>query len=171
VGCAKMCAKREDWNGALEYYAQALTLVEENDTENKGDYYLASATILMDKLRRYTDARTFARRAMEAKPSLSGKCYLLIGLCYASTQPYQAPEYPAAKAAILNKTVYWAAVDQFQKARQYEDCADDAAKLIAAYSKYFPTKEEIFDLPAAFGEGFFIVGGWINERTTCRPAK
>jgi len=171
VGCAKMCSKKEDWEGALQYYAAALTLVEEDDVENKGDYYLASATILMDKLHRYADARTFARRSMEAKPSLAGRCYLLIGMCYAATQPYQAPAYPAAAAAILNKTVYWAAVDQFQKAKAYEDCAEDAAKLIAAYSKYFPTKEEIFDLPAAFNEGFFIVGGWINEKTQCRPAK
>jgi len=171
VGCAKMCIKKEDWEGALGYYTQALTLVEEGNEEVKGEYYLSMATILMDKLHRYADARTLSRRAMEADPTKAGRCYLLIGLCYAASQPYQAPEYPAAKAAILNKTVFWAAVDQFQKAKAYADCAEDAAKLIAAYSKYFPTKEEIFDLPAAFGDGFFIVGGWINERTTCRPAK
>jgi len=171
VGCAKMCVKKEDWENAVAYYVQALDLVDEATPENKGDYYLAMATIMMDKLHRYTDARTFARRAMDANSSLSGRCYLLIGLCYAAAQPYQAPEYPAAKAAILNKTVFWAAVDQFQKAKQYEDCADDAAKLIAAYSKYFPTKEDLFDLQAVFVDGYFIVGGWINEKTTCRPAK
>jgi len=171
AGCAKMCTKKEDWTGALDYYAAALSLIEDDTDEDRADYYLAMATILMDKLHRYSDARTMARRAMEADPSKAGRSYLLIGLCYAASQPYQAPEYPAAKAAILNKTVYWAAVDQFQKARQYEDCAVDAAKLIAAYSKYFPTKEEMFDLPAAFSEGYFIVGGWINEKTTCRPAK
>jgi len=171
AGCAKMCVKKEDWEGALGYYAQALTLVDEETDVNKGDYRLAMATILMDKLQRYVDARTIARRAMEDNPNLSGRCYLLIGLCYAASKPYAAPAYPAAAAAILNKTVFWAAVDQFQKAKAYEDCADDAAKLIAAYSKYFPTKEEIFDLPAAFGDGTFIVGGWINEKTTCRPAK
>jgi len=171
AGCAKMCAKKEDWEGALGYYSQALTLVEDEMDEDKGDYRLAMATILMDKLQRYADARTIARRAMDDNPKLSGRCYLLIGLCYAASKPYAAPAYPAAAAAILNKTVFWAAVDQFQKAKQYEDCAEDAAKLIAAYSKYFPTKEEIFDLPAAFGDGTFIVGGWINEKTTCRPAK
>ncbi len=171
AGCAKMCGKKEDWDGAIEYYREALSLVEEDAMENQGDYYLAMATIMMDKLHRNADARTFARRAMEANPALSGRCYLLIGLCYAASQPYQAPEYPAAKAAIMNKTVFWAAVDQFQKARQYEDCAEDAAKLIASYSKYFPTKEEMFDLPGEFGSGTFIVGGWINEKTICRAAK
>jgi len=171
AGCAKMCIKKEDWTGALEYYSAALSLLEEGADSDKGDYYLSMATILMDKLHRYADARTMARRAMESDPSKSGRCYLLIGLCYAAAQPYQAPEYPAAKAAILNKTVFWAAVDQFQKAKQYPDCADDATKLIAAYSKYFPSKVDLFDLQAVFGDGYFIVGGWINEKTTCRPAR
>jgi len=28
----------------------------------------------------------------------------------------------------------------------------------------------MFDLPNEFGEGTFLVGGWVNERTTCRAA-
>ena len=34
-----------------------------------------------------------------------------------------------------------------------------------------PTKEEMFDLPNELGGSTFIVGGWINEKTVCRPAK
>jgi len=171
AGCAKMCIKKEDWTGALEYYVQAISLVPEDADENKGEYYMSMATILMDKMHRYPEARTMARRAMEADPTKAGRAYLLTGLCYAASQPYNAAEISAAKAAILNKTVFWAAVDQFQKAKAYEDCAEDAAKLIAAYSKYFPTKEDLFDLQVVFGDGYFIVGGWINEKTQCRPAK
>jgi len=51
------------------------------------------------------------------------------------------------------------------------EVADDANKLIASYSKYFPTKEEIFDLPELQDGASFTVGGWINETTTCRAAK
>ena len=100
-----------------------------------------------------------------------GRCFILIGLCYTQAKPYSDKDYPAAKAAILNKTVYWAAVDKFQRAKQVEPaCTDDANRLIAAYSKYFPTKEDMFDLPNEFSEGMFIVGGWINEKTVCRAA-
>ena len=108
---------------------------------------------------------------MEVLPG-QGRCYILIGCCYAAAKPYSESDYPAAKCAILNKTVFWAAVDQFVKAKTIDQsCTDDANKLIAAYSKYFPTKEEMFDLPGEFGSGTFIVGGWINEKTTCRSAK
>ncbi len=172
VGCAKMCMKKEDWNGAIDYYKQAISLIGEDSEEDARDEYLyAIAYILMDKLHRYADARMFARNSMESNPAKAGRCYILIGLCYASSQPYQAPDFPAARTPILNKTVFWAAVDQFNKAKQYEDCVDDANKLIATYSKYFPTKEELFDLADVFSGSTFIVGGWINEKTICRPAK
>ncbi|MCQ2330733.1 MAG: hypothetical protein MJZ55_01950 [Paludibacteraceae bacterium] len=173
VGCAKMSYKKEDWKGAIDYYMEALALIAEevDEEEDRADYQFAIASIMMDKLHRYADARSYARSSMETNPAKAGRCYLLIGMCYAASQPYSSSDYPAAKAAILNKTVFWAAVDQFQKARQYEDCAEDAAKLIASYSKYFPTKEEMFDLPGEFGSGTFIVGGWINEKTICRAAK
>ena len=140
------------------------------DKQDLADYQYLIALIYYSNLHRYSDARTYARLSLETKPN-QGRCYNLIGLCYASSNPYSNSDYPAAKAAILNKTAFWAAVDQFQKAKQYEDCAEDAAKLIASYSKYFPTKEEMFDLPGEFGSGTFIVGGWINGKTTCRAAK
>ena len=125
------------------------------------------AFINFDKMKNYTEARRYARMSLEAN-QMQGRCYILIGLCYASAKPYTDG---SAKAAILNKTVFWAAVDQFQKAKQVEpSCAEDANKLINNYSKYFPTKEDMFDLPNEFGEGTFIVGGWINERTVCRAA-
>ena len=90
---------------------------------------------------------------------------------YAASKPYSEQEY-AAKAQILNKTVFWAAVDQFARAKQVdESIAELASKYISEYSKYFPTKEEMFDLPNEFSAPTFLVGGWINERTSCRPAR
>ena len=77
-----------------------------------------------------------------------------------------------AKAAILNKSVFWVAVDKFQKAKMVDpDVTEDANKLIASYSKYFPTKEEIFDLPELHEGESFTVAGWIRESTTCRAAR
>ena len=171
AGCAKMCMKKEDWRGAINYYQEALSLIEDEEDDDRDDYLYYIAYIYMDKLHNYSEARTFARRSLEVLPN-QGRCYILIGCCYAAAKPYSENEYPAAKCAILNKTVFWAAVDQFVKAKNVDpSCEDDANKLIAAYSKYYPTKEEMFDLPNEFSGGSFIVGGWINERTICRPAK
>lgn len=167
AGCAKMCMKKEDWKGAIAYYEEALKLVEDENDDDIDDYLYNIAFIYFDKLKNYTEARRYARMSLEANPQ-QGRCYILIGYCYASARPYTDG---SAKAAILNKTVFWAAVDKFQKAKQVDpSCAEDANKLINTYSKYFPTKEDMFDLPNEFGGGTFIVGGWINEATTCRAA-
>lgn len=171
AGCAFMCLKKEDWNGAIEYYKEAINLVEEANDEDLPDYYYRIAIVYFDKLKRYVDARTYARQSLDQDPN-QGRCYILIGLCYASSKPYSENDYPAAKAAILNKTVFWAAVDKFNKAKQVDpSCTDEVNKLISTYAKYFPTKEEMFDLPNEFSSGTFTVGGWINEQTACRPAK
>lgn len=170
AGCARMCMKKEDWKGAIDYYQEALNLIEDVDDDDRDDYLYNIAYIFFDKLKNPMEARRYARMSLDADPK-QGRCYLLIGYCYASAKPYSDKDYPAAKAAILNKTVFWAAVDQFVRAKQVdESCADDANRLINTYSKYFPTKEDMFDLPNEFGEGTFIVGGWINEKTVCRAA-
>ncbi len=171
AGCARMCMKKDDWKGAISYFNEAIALIEEEDDEDLDDYLYTIAFIFMDKIKNYPEARRYARQSLEVVPN-QGRCYILIGCCYAAAKPYTEADYPAAKAAILNKTVFWAAVDQFNKAKQVDpSCASDADKLIAAYSKYYPTKEEIFDLPGELGGSTYIVGGWINEKTLCRPAK
>lgn len=178
AGCARMAMKKGESRKAIEYFEQAITLADadEDDDDYAEDYLISIAKIYFDAMKNYPQARTYARRSLErltdaSAPSDKSRCYILIGMCYASSQPYSAPDYPAAKAAILNKSVFWAAVDQFQKAKKADPSNTDVDKLIAAYSKYFPTKEEMFDLPGEFGGATFTVGGWINETTVCRPAK
>ena len=86
-------------------------------------------------------------------------------MCYAQTQLYGND----AKGQILNKTVYWAAVDKFKKAKQVDPSVEAAAnEYINTYSKYFPTKEERFDLPGEFSGSTYYVGGWIGETTSVR---
>lgn len=171
AGCAMMCVKKGDSKGAIEYYEQALTLADaEGNAENKADY-LYSIALMNFNIKNYPQARTYARRSLEVQAN-QGRCILLIGLCYASSQPYSGGNVPAAKAAILNKTVYWVAVDKFVQARNADPTVADAAtQYINAYSKYFPTNEEIFDLPELQNGASFTVGGWIGETTTCRAAK
>lgn len=170
AGCASMCRKKGEYKDAIQYYQQALDLSAEDDNEARADYLYNMAYISYENLENYPTSRNYARRSLEINPN-QGRCYILIGMCYAAARPYSEAEL-GAKAAILNKTAFWAAVDQFQKAKQVDPtCEESANKLISSYSKYFPTKEEMFDLPKEFEQGYVIVGGWINERTLCRPAK
>lgn len=165
AGCAAMCKKKEDWKGAVEYYDQATDLAElESD---KADYQYNAAMVIYNNLKDYPRSRQYLRKSLEYNPN-QGRCYILIGLMYAGSKPYSA-ESVGAKAGILNKTVFWAAVDKFNKAKQVDpSVADDANKLISSYAKYFPTKEERFDLPGEFSGSTFTVGGWIGETTTIR---
>ena len=56
----------------------------------------------------------------------------------------------------------------FEKAKSDPSTASKAAQAIATYSKYFPTKEERFDLPKEFKGTTFFVGGWVNVTTRIR---
>lgn len=173
AGCARMSMKKGDYRQAIEYFEQAVQLadLDDDDDDDPQEYLYTIAYIYYDKLKNFPQARTYARRSLE-RVAEQGRCYILIGLCYASSQPYSSSDYPAAKAAVLNKSVFWAAVDKCQQAKRVDPSVTEAAdKMIAQFSKYFPTKEEIFDLPGEFGGATFTVGGWINESTVCRPAK
>lgn len=173
AGCARMSTKKEDFRGAVEYYEQAIALAAAIDPadEDIADYQYNIALLYLSQLKNYPQARAYAKKSLESKPD-QGRCYIVIGCAYAASQPYSSSDYPAAKAAILNKTVFWAAVDKFVKAKSVDpSCAEDADKLIATYSKYYPTREEMFDLPNELGGATYYVGGWIGETTTCRPGK
>jgi len=165
AGCAAMCKKKGDWKGAIEYYDQATDLAETD--LDKAEYKWLAANVYYDKLKNYPQARTYLRQSLEFNPN-QGRCYMLIGVLYANSKPYSSDEY-GAKAGILNKTVFWAAVDKFNKAKQVDpSVAESVNSLISTYAKYFPTKEERFDLPGEFSGSTFTVGGWIGETTTIR---
>ena len=60
-------------------------------------------------------------------------------------------------------------MDKLIKAKQVEpEVAESVNSLISTYAKYFPSKEERFDLPGEFSGSTFTVGGWIGETTTIR---
>lgn len=160
AGCAKMCLKKENYQGAIEYYEEATSFAETD--EAKANYQYLIAYIYCANIKNYPLSRQYARKSLEYKPD-QGRCYILIGSLYASSKPYDD--------AVMNKTVYWVACDKFAKAKQVDpSCAEEAQRLINTYSHYFPTTEEIF---FNAGNGLvkgksFTVGGWIGETTVCR---
>ena len=171
AGCASMAAKKGDYEQAIAYYDQAIKLASiDDEMEDVADYQYNAAFYCYNNLKRYADARKYALASIATLQGLGqnkgmGRCYIIIGMCYASTQLYPQD----AKGRILNKTVYWAAVDKFVKAKQVDPSVEaQASEFISSYSKYYPTKEERFDLPGEFSGATYYVGGWIGETTTIR---
>ena len=171
AGCASMAAKKGDYEQAVEYYDQAIKLaMVEDELEDVADYQYNAAFYCYNNLKKYSEARKYALASISTLQGLGmnkgqGRCYIIIGMCYASSQLYPND----AKGRILNKTVYWAAVDKFVKAKQVDPSVEaQASEFISSYSKYYPTKEERFDLPNEFSGNTYFVGGWIGETTTIR---
>ena len=171
AGCASMAAKKGDYEAAIAYYDQAIKLaMVEDEMEDVADYQYNAAFYCYNNLKKYAEARKYAQASIATLNGLGmnkgqGRCYIIIGMCYASTQLYPND----AKGRILNKTVYWAAVDKFVKAKQVDPSVEaQASEFISSYSKYYPTKEERFDLPNEFSGTTYYVGGWIGETTAIR---
>jgi tetratricopeptide (TPR) repeat protein len=171
AGCASMAAKKGDYEQAVDYYDQAIKLaMVEDELEDVADYQYNAAFYCYNNLKKYAEARKYALASIATLSGMGmnkgqGRCYIIIGMCYASTQLYPQD----AKGRILNKTVYWAAVDKFVKAKQIDPSVEaQASEFISSYSKYYPTKEERFDLPNEFSGNTYYVGGWIGETTTIR---
>ena len=160
-GMAEMNYKGDNYNKAIEYYLEAANLTD--NTEEKADYFFKIAQIYYTKLDNLVKAKEYSKMSLANNPN-QGNPYILLGVIYARARNiFDDP--------VLNKSVYWAAVDQFIKARQAdqsESNVKEANRLIGIYSEHFPTKEELFMHPELNDGKSFYVGGWINENTTAR---
>ncbi len=125
-------------------------------------YYYEYGALLYGKDKNYQEAREMARKALSLDPTYC-KAYMLIGNIYvAAASTFSDDNF-------IKATVYWVAVDYYNKARAYDDCAMEAAKSVADYRKVFPNKEDGFMQNPPLKEGdTYKVGGWINETTKVR---
>ncbi len=160
LGCAKRAVKNKEYDVAITYFEEAITL--EEDVEAKADYYYMIAMLSYEK-NQYSKARQYALKAVEANPAL-GAPYILIGNMYAATAKNI---YPGD--ALMTRTVYYAAVDKFEKAKQVDpSLAADANKLINTYRAHFPSSEDVFLHPELEKDKVITIGGWIGEKTRVR---
>lgn len=146
---------------AEKYYNEAINL--ESAVEKRANIYYELALLTFTELKNLSKAREIALKAIEENPNM-GKAYKLIGDVYASERNCGSNDFE-------KKTVYWAAVDKYIKAKQVDPELTDAMdNLISTYSQYFPSKEDIFFYDLRVGDSY-TVGCWINERTTVRDRK
>lgn len=160
LGIAKQAIKDKDYDKAIQYLEEAANMETENAA--KAEDYYTIAVILYDQ-NNLAKSRQYCLKAIEMNPSY-GAPYMLIGTMYAKTA---ASIYP--NDGVLAKTVYYAAVDKFEKAKQVDpSVAEEANKLISLYRGHFPSTEEVFMHPDLEKGKTFRIGGWIGETVTIR---
>ncbi|MFK8102429.1 MAG: tetratricopeptide repeat protein [Saprospiraceae bacterium] len=151
-----------NYSEAVKKYT--LAAEEANDAEKKSMYYLRVAKIYYAYLKRFSQARTFAQKAADARPNW-GEPYLVIGNLYASSGALCGPG-----TGFDSQVVTWPAIDMWQKAKSVDpSVASDANRLINKYAKYMPTKGDIFLRGLKVG-GSYKVGCWIQRSTKIRTA-
>ncbi|MDR3119491.1 MAG: hypothetical protein LBU44_08800 [Mediterranea sp.] len=157
LGCAYMSYKKNDFDGAVKFFDEAINM--ERNNSKKADLAYRAAVVLTSA-KRLTQARAYAQKSLGFDESF-GKAHILIATLYA-TNPNWNDE------TALNKCTYFVVIDRLQRAKSVDpSIADEANKLIGTYSRYTPAPSDLFMLGYKAGDRI-TVGGWIGETTTIR---
>ncbi len=157
---ANMFVKKEKYDKAFDYYEKAYT--GEQNPENKAMYYYYSGMLGLQHSK-LQHASTMAGEAIKLKSDYC-EAYMLLGEVYAqSAKGFSDDDFERS-------TVFWIAVDNFERASRYANCKNDGESKASFYRNYFPNKEEVFFRSLTEG-GRYTVGGWINESTVVRVKK
>ena len=160
IGLGKQAVKKKDYPTAIKFFEEAANM--ETDAVVKAEDYYLIALISFEQ-NEYSKARQYCLKAIENNPNY-GAAYLLIGKMYAATAKSVYPD-----DGVLARTVYYAAIDKFEKAKQVDpSVAEEANTLINAYRAHLPSTEEVFMHPELEKGKAITIGGWIGERTTVR---
>jgi tetratricopeptide (TPR) repeat protein len=160
MGLARKAVRDKDYDKAISLFEEAANM-ETDNTVKAEDYY--SIAVLSYEQVSYSKARQYCLKAIDTNPNY-GSPYMLIGKMYAATANNVYPDDD-----VLKKTVYYAATDKFERARQIDpSVAEEAGRLISTYRNYYPSTEEIFMHPDLEKGKAITIGGWIGERTTVK---
>lgn len=173
----ELCVEREKGPAALAYeclrnaeYRCAIdgltkAAAETTDPTQKGAYLLTVGKIYYAHLKNFPKARQAFQQAADARSGW-GEPYLWIGRLYASSGPLCGPG-----RGWDSQIVVWPAIDMWNKAKRIDaSSASEANKFIGQYEQYMPDRSEIFSRLLKEGDSF-LVGCWIQERTTVRAAR
>jgi tetratricopeptide (TPR) repeat protein len=156
---ARLFVKRNQFERAKEYYNNAINA--ETDKELLAKYYYELGLFIFAKDHDFQKSRNLARKAIENNPN-SGRAYILLGDIYAQYSKHYG------ETDTEHLSLYWLAVDYYQKAKRVDpEVFAQANERISTYKQYFPNKETLFFEGITDGESFKI-GSWINETTTVR---
>jgi len=153
--------EKKQYSKAADYLSEAISLADNNDDKIKALNLMAAVNY---QLHNYPQARANAQKILQLNPSY-GKAYIFIGDLYAASSSM------CTEDDLSGKTVFWAAVDMYQKAKSVDpSTAEEANNKIGQYARYYPAKDDLFFRDMHEGQPF-TVGCWINESTTVRSLK
>jgi len=149
-----------EYNKAITFFQEAASLTE--DRAERARLFNTIAQIYFTKFNNLPRTREFARLAINNRPNW-GAPHIWIARAYAGSRNIFGDD------TVLNATVFWAAVDQLERAKQVDpSVAAEANQLIANYRAHFPRREDVFMRPELEPGKPFIIGGWINETVISR---
>lgn len=157
AGCAYSYLKRGDMAKSIEYFDQAIEL--DTVATNKAEYCYKAAIILNSESQ-LSKAKSYVTKAISLNAN-KGAYYILLANIYAA-----APKWN--DEPLLDKCKYFVVLDRLYQAKRVdESVAEEANKMIAAYSTHTPAVNDLFMLGKKEGEKIHV-GGIINETTTIR---
>ena len=157
----RMNAARDNVADACAYLEQA---IEDPDSDTATDakyWYELGLYAYKNKMR--GKAMEAARKTAELDCGFAGKAYLLMGNLWSS----------AVCDEELNQYArYWAAADNFQKAKDLDPSIEkDANAGLATAAKHYPEASEMFMFDLQAGQAYTVSCGGMTARTTVRVKK
>ena len=157
AGCAYRYLKRGDMAKSLEYFDQAIEL--DTVATSKAEYCYKAAVVLNSD-RQLSKAKSYVTKAISLNGN-KGAYHILLANIYAA-----APQWN--DEPLLDKCKYFVVLDRLNQAKRVDaSIAEEANKMIAAYSTHTPAIQDLFMIGKKEGDKIHV-GGLINETTTIR---
>lgn len=151
--------KNNNSGKAEKYYKEAIGMQE--DESKKADLYFELGLLYYNQMDQYSQARTYARKALSVDPSY-GRAYKLIA------QIYDRVASECGENSFEHKAVYWVAVDNLIKARNVDPSLSESVNpMIVKFSNRFPSTEDAFFYNILEGQTYTL-NCWIGESTIVR---
>jgi len=158
----KLNASRGNSAEAIKYLEEAIAF-ETSDAALDAEYTNELAAYCY-KSGQSVKAYELAKKVTEMESPYTGKAYMLMGTIWGTTT--------CGGDEISRRAPYWAAVDCLQKAKAAdESLTEEANRMIAAYSRYYPQTAEAFMYDVTDGQSYTVSCGGLRAVTTVRTQK
>jgi tetratricopeptide (TPR) repeat protein len=153
---------RGNASDAIKYLEEAIASPESDDLTDAGYYYeLAAFSYKNGQSGRAVEA---ARKAVDLDPSLAGKTNMLLGTIWGNLR--------CGGNEVERAAPFWVAVDYLQKARAADpELAEEANRMIAQFSRYFPKTADAFMYDVQDGQSYTVSCSGLRATTTVRTQK
>ncbi len=147
---------------AIRYLEEAIDSPDSDTITDAGYYYeLAAFSYKNGQSGRAAEA---ARKAIDMDPGLAGKANMLLGTIWGNLR--------CGGNELERAAPFWVAVDYLQKARSADpELADEAGRMIAQFSRYFPATADAFMYDVRDGQSYTVSCNGLRATTTVRTQK